>query len=471
MVNNGRVDHASKKRVRTGIAISPTSLCASDARLRGTADRSWRATLDAQPPENGHWPSLASALAELARTIGVAQGTLAVSLMPPFTEVRRLELPPLKDDELQRVLSRQASRYFVGAKTPQIVGASATGKRARGAQTSVVAAATPARLVAAIRTAAEQTGWTIEVVAPAESAWASAALALWPSFAKQSAFALVAHEDRTDLLQLSEGRLVGVRRFRPGAGDAPMIIDTIGPGARVGVLGSVGERRKLSAALNALGLAVTPPAGEWASAAERPDHLAAQFSGVVVGPVLRGEDAMRLEASQARRATWNLAAAAAAMFVIAASVELWGVHHQLALVRAERDRIRPELASTMVGRTTVEATYQHLMTLNAIERSTTQWSSVIASLTDALPDDAHLMALRTRDDSVIVDGVADHAARVFNALEKTTTLTGVKSAAAVRREIQDGGSDALEHFVIAARVTHPSVTTPTANVFSARPGR
>jgi hypothetical protein len=160
------------------------------------------------------------------------------------------------------------------------------------------------------------------------------------------------------------------------------------------------------------------------------------------------------------------------MFVISAGVELWGVHHQLALVRAERERIRPALASTMVGRTTVKATYQHLTTLNAIERAAPQWSAVIASLTDALPDDAHLMAFRTRDDSVIVDGVADHAARVFNALEKTNNLTGVKSAAAVRREIQDGGSDALEHFVIAARVTNSSsLTTPTSNVTSARPDR
>jgi hypothetical protein len=472
MVSNGRRDHTSTKRVRTGVAISPTSLCASDSRLRGTADRSWRATLDAQPPENGHWPSLTSALAELARTLGVAQGTLAVSLMPPFTEVRRLELPPLKDEEMQRLLSRQASRYFVGAKTPQVVGASATGKRVRGTPTSVVAAATPARLVAAIRTAAEQTGWTIEVVAPAESAWAAAALALWPSFARQSAYALVAHEDRTDLLQLSEGRLVGVRRFRPGGGDALMIVDTIGPAARVGVLGSVAQRRELSAALKTFGLGVTPPSGEWASAAERPDHLAAQFSGGAVGPVLRGEDTMRLEAAQARRVTRFVAAAAAAMFVISAGVELWGVHHQLALVRAERERIRPALASTMVGRTTVKATYQHLTTLNAIERAAPQWSAVIASLTDALPDDAHLMAFRTRDDSVIVDGVADHAARVFNALEKTNNLTGVKSAAAVRREIQDGGSDALEHFVIAARVTNSSsLTTPTSNVTSARPDR
>ena len=473
MVSRERADLGSSKRIRTGIAISPTALCAADIRLRDSADRSWRATLEAPPPENGHWPSLTSALAELARRLGVTQGTLAISLMPPFTEVRRLEFPPLKDEEIQRALSRQASRYFVGAKTPQVVGASATGKRVRGAPASVIAAATSARLIGAIRTAAEQTGWTIEVVAPAESAWAAAALALWPSFARQSSYALVAHEDRTDLLQITEGRLVGVRRFRSGAGDAPMIADTVGPAARVGVLGSVTPRRELTAALNVLGVSVTAPSGESSVAAERPDHLAAQFAGSDIGPMLRSEEAVRVEAAEARRAAWIVAGVAAALLIVAAGVELWGVHHQLARVRAERDRIRPEIASTMVGRTTVDAAYQHLSTLSAIERASPQWSSVIAALTEALPDDAHLMAIRTRDDSVIVDGVADHAARVFNALERANQLTGVKAAAAVRREIQEGGSDALEHFVIAARVAHPasSATAPAANVTPARPDR
>ncbi len=464
MVSRARTDQGSKKRVETGIALSSTGLCAADIRLR-TADRAWRVTLDAPPAENGHWPSLTSALAELARVLGVTQGTLAISLMPPFTEVRRLEFPPLKDDEIQRALSRHASRYFVAAKTPQIVGAASTGKRVRGAPTSVVAAATPARLIGAIRAAAEQTGWAIDVMAPAESAWAAAAVAIWPSFAKQSSFALVAHEDRTDLLHISDGRLVNVRRFRSGAGDAPMIADTVGPAVRVGVLGSVVPRRELAAALNALGVTAMQPSGEWTTVAERPDDLAAQFAGSDAGPVLRSEEAVRHEASRARRATWIVTGVAAGLFAVSAGIELWGVHHQLTLVRAERDRIRPQIASTMVGRTTVDAAYQHLATLNAIERAAPLWSTVIASLTDALPDDAHLMAIRTRDDSVIVDGVADHAARVFNALERADQLTGVKAAAAVRREIQEGGSDALEHFVIAARVAHTAAptTTPAGN--------
>jgi hypothetical protein len=444
----------SKKKIRTGVSISQTELCAADIRLRDSVDRAWRVPLDPPPSENGHWPSLATALADLARTLGVTEGTLAISLMPPFTEVRKLDLPPLRDDELQRVLARSASRYFVNAKSPQIVGASIA-RRTRGAPTSVIATAAPARLLGAIRNAANQAGWTIEVVAPAEGAWAAAAVAMWPAFAKQHANVLVAHDDRTDLIQIENGRLVDVRRFRAGATDAAMIAETIGSSVRIGALGAAAPRRQLTAALSAIGVIVTMPSGEWAAAADRPDLVAAHFAGTEIGPVLRSEDAIAAERVQVRKTTWRIAGVAAALLVMAAAVELWGVHRQLGLVRAERARIRPEIASTMVGRTTVDAAYRHLTTLAAIERASPHWSTVITTLTDAIPDDAFLLAVRTRDDSLIVDGLAERARRVFDALEKAEGLIGVRAAAPVRRELQDGGTEALEHFAIAARVVPP----------------
>jgi hypothetical protein len=456
----------SKKKIRTGISISQTELCAADLRLRDSVDRAWRVPLEPPQSENGgHWPSLASGLAELARTLGVTEGTLAVSLMPPLTEVRRLELPPIRDDELQLILARSASKYFVGARTPQVVGASfASKKRVRGAPAQVVAAAAPARLIASLRHAAQQTGWTMEVISPAENAWAAAALAMWPIFARQSAFALVAHTDRTDLLQIDDGRLVNVRRFRAGSADATMILDTVGPSARVGLMGEPGSRRQLGAALSSLGITPTLPAGEWTSAADRPEVLAAHFAGAEIGPALRSEDTVVQERATLARTTWRVAVAAAALFVAAAAIELWGVHRQLGIVRAEREKIRPQIASTMVGRTTVDAAYRHLTALAAIERKSPHWSTVIATLTDAIPEDAFLLAVRTRDDSVIVDGLAQRARRVFDALEQANGLTGVRAAAPVRRELQDGGAEALEHFAIAARVV-PETTkvSPVSN--------
>jgi len=467
MVSRTRAEPSSKKSIRTGVAISPTELCAADIRLRGS---SFRVPLDPPNGDGTGWTSLTSALSDLARTIGVTEGTLAVSLMPPLTEMRRLELPPLRDDELQRLLSRNAGKYFVNARTPQLVGATPAGRKVRGAPSPVIAAAASTRLIAAIRAAAQQAGWEVEGIAPAESAWAGAALALWPAFSRQSAYALIAHDARTDLLQLENGRLVNVRRFHAGAADAPMIVDAVGPSARIGVAGSPLIRKELSAALSALGITPQSPSGEWSAAAERADLLAAHFAGSEVGPVLRTEDAVTLQRNRARKSTWMIVAAAAALFVIAAMVELWGVHHQLDLIRAERARIRPQIVTTLVGRTTVDAAYGHLATLNSAERASPHWSAVISDLTESVPEDAHLIAIRAREDSLIVDGLATHAARVFDAVEKTNGLADVRAASPVRRELQDEGG-AMEHFTIAARVIHPVVTPPMAAAAKAVPSR
>ena len=473
MVTRARGEPSSRK-TQTGVAISTTTISAVDVRLRGASDRVWRAPLDAPPSEGASWPSLASALAHLSRELGVTNGRLAVSLMPPLAEVRQLELPPLRDEDLTKLLSRNPARYFVGARGAQIVGASSPGRRARGETTPVIAAAASARMLAMIHLAAEQSGWSVDAIAPAETAWAAAAIALWPTLAKQNLSALVAHDDRTDLLQVEKARLVGVRRFRAGAADAAMIADAIGSSGRAGVVGAAQQRRELASALGALGVTTTSPTGEWSSAAERNDVLAAHFAGSDVGPVLRSEDNVASNRARTRKATMITFAATAALLVAAAMIELWGVHHQLDLVRQQRAQLRPALASTLIGRTTVEATYRHLAALSDIERSTPQWAAVITTLSQSIPADAYLTAIRSRNDSLIVDGLAEHAARVFDALEKTPGFTDVKAAAAVRRELQDDGT-ALDHFTIAARVVtnppHRATTSPVSTPASRSPGQ
>ena len=91
---------------------------------------------------------------------------------------------------------------------------------------------------------------------------------------------------------------------------------------------------------------------------------------------------------------------------------------------------------------------------------------MIANLSEAIPEQAHLTAIRARNDSLIVDGLAEHAARVFDALEKTHGLVDVKAASPVRRELQEGGGT-LDHFLIGARVVKSAsaeATTTTASM-------
>ncbi len=445
----------SKGGARTGVAISTTEFCAVDARLRGSSDRSWRAPLDPPPADGASWPSLAAAFSDLARVVGANDDTVAVSLMPPLTEVRQIDLPPLANAELQRVLSRDASRYFVNARAPQIVGASMPRRgRRSGGPNSVVAAAAGARLVLTIRAAAANGKWTLAAIGPAESAWTAAAVSLWPAFARQTAFMIVAHDDRTDLLQLDSGRLAGVRRFRAGATDADMIADAIGPSGRAGITGSLTPRRELATALAASRVTVSLPTGDQTDMADRGDLLAAYFAGSDAGPLLRTDDAMALERGRTRRTTWILGGAAAALLVASAAIELMGVHRQLDAVRAERAAFRPQLAATLVGRTTVAATYAQLAALDSIERASPQWSAVIATLSESVPDDAHLSAIRAHEDTLVIDGLAGRAKPVFDALEATEGLIDVRAASPVRRELQDNGA-ALEHFTIGARVTRP----------------
>jgi hypothetical protein len=460
----------SRARYRTGIALSPTQLCAVDMRLRGSADRAWRSELEPPAADASNWPSLANALRQLAGALGDQAGRVAISLMPPFTEVRRVALPPLGRDELQRVLSRGASRYFVGARGPQVVGASPINRRRRGELQPVVAAAASARLVESIRSATQDAGFTIEAIAPAESAWASAAFALWPAFARQSAFAILCQDDRTHVLELDGKRLVGVRRFRDGSADAQLIADTVTAGARVGIAGDSRARHALAAALNvhAVNASVASGAGEWASASEHPDLLAAHFAGGDAGPSLRAENDVATEQAGARRIAWSIAGAAAALLLFSAGIELWGVKRQLAQVRAERERLRPELASTLVGRSTVDATYRELSALNTIERSAPHWSSVLVTLSESVPEDSYLTTIRAREDSLIIDGMAPHAKKVFDAMQTTSGLLDVKASAPVRRETQDDGVS-LEHFAIAARVEAARKTTKPATAPASNP--
>lgn len=470
MVTNAQVARGTKKRIRTGIALSTTELCAADIRLRRDGSRVWRAVLE---PLNGDavWPSLASALAGLARTLGVTDGVLAVSLMPPLTEVRRLDLPPLRDDDLQRLLARNASRYFVNARGPQLVGASRIGRGRRGGPAPVIAVAAAARLVAAIHAAAEQSGWVVESIAPAETAWSAGARTLWPMLGREAASAIVAQDDRTDVLQLDDGQLIGVRRFRAGAVDAGMIADAVRASVRVGIAGAVTPRRELEKSLEHFGVRALGPAGEAAASADRGDSLAAHFAGEAGGPMLRSADAAVEDRARTTRLAWAFSVAAAALLVLSAGLELWGVKRQLRSVREERAALRGQIAATLLGRTTLDAMYRKVAALNAVERTAPQWSAVIASLSEAVPEDAYLTAIRTRQDSLVIDGLGQHAARVFDALGNTRGLVAVRSAAPVRREAREDGS-ALEHFTIAAQVEPAIEPVPTASpVLSGHPRR
>jgi hypothetical protein len=453
------VSSSSGKQVTLGVALSATELCVVQRGGSGARANAWRLPLQPLNGDGSGWPALTAALNELSRSLGVSGGRLEVALMPPLTEIRRLELPPMGETELRMLLSRNATRYFVGARAAQLVGTSVAPGRSADALTAVMAAATPARLVAALHAAAREAGWIVDAVSPAEGAWCSAATALWPAASRNTSHLLVCGEDRTELLQIDQGKLGGVRRFRGGAADAALVAEAIGPAAasqksRITAVGAGMQRKELTRALAAAGLTVTAPPSEWAERADHADLIAAEFAGPNAAPLLRSEATLASKREQARRTIQRIAAASIVLLVLASGLTLWGAKRQLRAVQADRAAIKPLISATLVGRTSVENAFRQLAALAATQRTAPQWSDVISNLGVHLDDHAYLTSLRARDDSLLVEGIAVSAARAFDSMYQTPGIAGVKAAAPVRRESPQGGP-ALERFTIGAVVAPP----------------
>lgn len=445
-------------------AIRGVALSGDELFVSGPAPT--RIALAAGLNERGAWPDLAAALKQLAPADG--QGQLAVALLPPLIETSLLEMPPLAESELIQVLSRNATRYFVSARGLQTVGVLQR-RGGRGQPSQVLAAAASTRLIAAIDAAARESGWSVAAVTPCEGAWAAAAVALWPAFARRTAHLLVHEADRSVLLELRDGRVANVRRFRAGAADADLIADAIlatrsGDVTPVGAFGVSAGRQELTRALGARGVAVNAAAGTLAENADLPEMMAAAFAGGSAGPPLMNEQARDARRARLRNATLAVAAVALLVVAIAAAIGLWGVKRELKEIEAERAAVRPMVAATLVGRTSVEDAYRRLAAVAAADRAAPRWAPVLAELAAIVPDDAYLTAFRTRGDSLVVDGMAARAVRVFDAIHDSKLLTGVRAPAPVRREAPEGG-DPLERFSIAAalkRSDTPPVLPPLA---------
>jgi hypothetical protein len=177
------------------------------------------------------------------------------------------------------------------------------------------------------------------------------------------------------------------------------------------------------------------------------------------------ENVAAIRARAGRRLTTMIFAAAVLLLVGSALLELWGVKRELAVVQAERAKIRPQLQSMLAGRSSFEASNRKLSTLFAAQREAPYLSGVIASVTDALPQGAYLMSFRARRDTLVLDGLAKSSGEAFTALEGIPGLVNVKSVGGVQRQLQDDGT-ALEHFTVQARMLLP--VAPSASPFAGR---
>lgn len=439
-----------------GVAISRTEIVAFDSRLKAAGSAMWRLSLEAPSADSVAWPSLATALRTLKQQSRETKGHLAVALMPTIAETRRVDVPPLSDDEIEAVLSRNASRYFIGAQGAQLVGVVA---RAKADVPGAVAGAAPAWIIRLITAAAREAGWTLELIAPAEAAWSVAATKAFA--AGNGDVQLLMHQpEQTHVLTLSNGSLTNLRKFRSAVQDAGVFLES-SPSSRLLAAGDPSVRKQWIGALGAKALSVTLPANVSSDVGNDPALLAAAFIVDVRTLLFRTEEMRIADRNKRNRVAYSLFGAAAILYLGAAGLQLWDVERELAAVQAKRAALTPQLATTLLGRATVETVSGQLAMLAASERESPQWSNIIADFTKHLPLEAHLKGFRGWADSVRFDGLAEKAADVYPALAKAETFGGIKAAAAVRLEPQPDGST-LEKFTLVAKLksSKPAVPSP-----------
>ncbi|GJG85040.1 hypothetical protein tb265_02210 [Gemmatimonadetes bacterium T265] len=437
-------------RLEVGVAIGATSVVAS----------TWRRAID-PPRDDGEWPALADALQalrELHAPSPSAVGELSIALLPPLAQVRPVALPPLPAAELRQLVARNAGRYFLGARGPQVIGL-APGPRARsgampnesseaapGAAPNVMAAAVDARRLDAVEGAARRAGWRVCTVVPAESAWRAAAVASWPELAAGAHQVGVVHDERLDVLGLYDGRLAAVRRFPLAAGIDGAGVQT--PDGALRVLGAPALRDVLCGAPH--GAPVQPPAAPWLREADAAE-LAATFVARGVGLELVPEYAWRESRRRRWRTTATVAGAAALLLLVAGVLQVAALERQLRAVRAERARVRARVAGVLAAEALAASAGRQLTELAAAPGQSPRWAVVLETLSAHLPASAYLTAVTGHTDTLVVEGNADESGAVFDGLSGSPMLADVRTAAPVRREFRDGEA-AAEHFTLAARV-------------------
>lgn len=397
-------------RVHVGLAIGADRLVASIA-----GRDAWSRALEPQG-ESDSWPDLARALAELRDELRGRLHEASIAILPRLVQLRRLELPRLREDELRRVVTRDAARYFV-TREPQVVAVCSIGSR-KASPRPVMAAAMSARALDAIEAAAGESGWRILTIAPAHAAWLAAARERSSrELAAGGALVCVEHGS-AESMTVEAGRIAGVRRAA-----AAMDLTTVEP----------------------------PNLGAGAA----PSLLAAQFASRAQTLALVPERVIAAERRRATRSAQRLAAVAATALIAAAGVEYWGLAREVRALQAQRAEIREVVQVVVETRDAIAEVESRLATLARLERSAPRWSAVIASVAEHLPVDAYLSAFRARADTLLLEGVAQEAAGVFEAMQQAPGVAAVRANAPIRQELRDG-TEAVERFALAARLASPS---------------
>lgn len=392
-----------------GIAISESQLTAFIPNT-GSSGKSQSWDLDPLSRVAGEWLALNTALSDLRSIVDKSYKTLTIAIMPPLVEMRVVELPKVQGADLRVLISRNAIRYFPSVREPQTVGANMI---ADSTPATYLAGTMSSRLLDVIIRTAVDTGWRVNTVLPAYSAWTAAAFDRWPKIKSTDEHVAVRVNAHCEVLQLDHGKLVGVRKF---------ILDDVPPHQQAYQLDKPAE-----------------------SAAR---HVAAARE---LGPeILPESEYVRRAKAKRKVINWAVAAAAAALIVFAAGV-LFDARRELHEIIAQRAELRASVSQVMSAQDDIAVLTGPIAALEKVETKAPIWSDVFVDFGSNLPRDAYIVNFRARVDSMSAEGFGARGASVFEAMGGAKIIDSVRAAGPIRRS---AGRDSkpLDQFTLTGRV-------------------
>jgi hypothetical protein len=378
--------------------------------------------------------AFAALRARLEASEDVAAGErpgLAVALLAPLVQFRRIELPPLPDDEVEGVLRRDAARYFPGGAHRRVV---ATSPRA-GGEGHVRAVAASAQFLEALVEAAEAADFRVHGIT---AGWHALAAGL----ADAGGRIAVARGGQFQAISVEQGVPTELRRAPLDASGAwRRLVDASG----VTLVGDGSDLEPVRNALTDAGVEVrTPAAGSGAAA------LAARHA--VTAPLRLIPDRLReARTERDRRRGARLLGAAAVLVVVAVGVHWIGLRQDLERVRAERAAIAEEVAPLLAMRDSLTALNEDVRAVREVSSRSYDWATGISELALLLPRETYLTSLYGTEGDLEFEAAGERAGAAIDALRAARSLGNVRLEGLVERELEDGET-VVERFRLGARV-------------------
>jgi len=443
---------AGGRGLKIGIALGEGSIVAVVLGREGAPTARVSGTFTEDDPQLG--PELRRAFSELkaaleVRGAGTTDGArVDISLLPPLADGRLIPFPPMRREEVEMVLTRDVSRYFLGAHGPRVVGVRIPGQKggvrsgSGGGSVPVLAAAAHLALLEKVRDAVTGAGWRCGSFSAAQGGWLAAAATM----KGRPVEAVVAVVGRTaHILKLSGDDPAAVRQVP--ADDLDGVATVLGPASgQVLVLASPGGFDVIQSSLAREGWSVSRDPDGWRGV-EVGAAARVGSRGLEVVPPSVKEDRRR----ETQRNALLLLAGAVVLLISAAGAHLWGAHRELEAIQERRAEIRSEVGPLLLARDSLNALNSRVQALRELENSAPLWTRSLVEVTALLPRDTYLTAFYASGDTVELEAAGTRAGAAIEGLRASGLFEDLRLQGIVEREMNDGET-VEERFTVRGRL-------------------